>query len=78
MKRVSVGVFSSTADALRPGAAWTHPVSVIRSATLGGSGCAVPGVGLPFTGLPPLCADTPAANAAASASTQPVRIRAVN
>jgi len=77
MKCVSLGVLSSTVDVLRPGAAWTQPVSVIRSATLGGSGWAVPGVGLPFTGLPPPCAAAPTVSAAVSASTPADRSRPV-
>jgi hypothetical protein len=78
MNRVSLGAFESTAAVLQPGAVCTHPVSVTRSATFGGSGCAVPGVGLPLAGFPPICAAAPAVNAATSASTPPTWSRAIN
>src|SRR5262245_4925191 len=48
---------------LSAGAGRRHPTNVTRSARFGGSGCAVPGVGLPVTGLPPPCADAIAVSA---------------
>jgi len=49
----------------------THPVSVIRSARLGGSGCGVPGVGFPVR-RPVPCADRlRVVNALTTRTTQP-------
>src|SRR5262245_3138309 len=69
-----LGAFSSCAvtDPRASGAAHrTHPVRVIRSAALGGSGCGVPGVGFPVM-RPVPCADRPrVVNTLTTRMTQP-------
>src|SRR5262249_11470374 len=59
--RASSGVLASCTSRVTVsfGAGCKQPLSVMRSARFGGSGCSVPGVGLPPTiSLPPTCAST--------------------
>src|SRR5512145_2139373 len=69
--RELVGVYGSAGADLSAGRAarCRQPANITRFATFGGSGCAVPGVGLPVAGLPGVCADTVAAPAAIATTT---------